>query len=291
MPHTVTSPQPHTPHTMPSPQPPMSAACKSVPTKKQESCLPRSNSAIHSCKTKTFHLVHNPSAGATQHTGQSIIVVGKQWDVVGGGAQHSKSKKDKDDARQSNAEPEQQEPKQQEQTGKKVCTFSLTTSRSPLTHYVVKVSDPSPSKSNLHKVCLKESSSSCKHSSPTESRDGWQSMVMCRDRQQPMTMCSDGWWPTTMCGNGQPPMIRAMMILTPTFWLYSCWYTCTFLNYNAFLSYSTFLSYNAFERSPTFLTNMESTKKSRGHGFFVLFFTFYKKTMKNHQKVPKSTKK
>jgi len=51
------------------------------------------------------------------------------------------------------------------------------------------------------------------------------------------------------------------------------------------------LSYNAFERSPTFLTNTESTKKSRGHGFFVLFFTFYIKTMKNHQKAPKSTKK
>jgi len=37
--------------------------------------------------------------------------------------------------------------------------------------------------------------------------------------------------------------------------------------------------------------NTESTKKSRGHGFFVLFFTFYIKTMKNHKKAPKSTKK
>jgi len=51
------------------------------------------------------------------------------------------------------------------------------------------------------------------------------------------------------------------------------------------------LSYNAFERLSTFLTNTESTKKSRGHGFFVLFFTFYIKTMKNHKKAPKSTKK
>jgi len=37
--------------------------------------------------------------------------------------------------------------------------------------------------------------------------------------------------------------------------------------------------------------NTESTKKSRGHGFFVPFFTFYIKTMKNHKKAPKSTKK
>jgi len=157
---------------MPSPQPPTSAARESVPTKKQESRLPRSNSTICSRETETFHLVRNPSAGATQHTGQSIVVVGEQWDVVGGGAQCSKSKKDKDDARRSNAEPERQEPKRQERTGKKVCTFSLTASRSPLTHYVVKVSDPSPSKSNLHKVRSKESSSSCKRSSPTDSRDG-----------------------------------------------------------------------------------------------------------------------
>ena len=50
----------------------------------------------------------------------------------------------------------------------------------------------------------------------------------------------------------------------------------------------TFLSYNAFERSPTFLTNMKSTKKSRGHSFFVLFFYFLHK---NHEKSQKSTRK
>ena len=52
-----------------------------------------------------------------------------------------------------------------------------------------------------------------------------------------------------------------------------------------------FLSYSAFEKSSTFLTNTESTKKSRGHNFFVLFFTFYIKIMKNHKKSQKSTKK
>jgi len=83
----------------------MSATHESVPTKKQELCLPRSNSTVCSRETKTFHLICNPSAGATQHTGQSIVVVGEQWDVVGGGAQRSKSKKDKDNTRQSNAEP------------------------------------------------------------------------------------------------------------------------------------------------------------------------------------------
>jgi len=35
----------------------------------------------------------------------------------------------------------------------------------------------------------------------------------------------------------------------------------------------------------------ESTKKSRGHSFFVLFFTFYIKIMKKHEKARKSTKK
>jgi len=52
-----------------------------------------------------------------------------------------------------------------------------------------------------------------------------------------------------------------------------------------------FLSYSAFERSSTFLTNTESTKKSRGHNFFVLFSTFYIKIMKNHKKSQKSIKK
>jgi len=49
-----------------------------------------------------------------------------------------------------------------------------------------------------------------------------------------------------------------------------------------------FLSYSAFERSSTFLTNTESTKKSRGHNFFVLFFYFLHQ---NHEKSQKITKK
>jgi len=129
-PRVATSPQSHTPHTTPSPQSPTPAARESLPTKKQESRLPRSNSSVRTRETETFHLVRNPSAGATQHTGQSIVVAGEQWEVVGGGAQRSRSKKDKDEARRSNAEPERREPKRQERTSEKVCILSLTVPRS-----------------------------------------------------------------------------------------------------------------------------------------------------------------
>lgn len=49
--------------------------------------------------------------------------------------------------------------------------MSLTASRSSLINHVVKVSAPGPSKSDSRKVRPKESSSSRKHSSQTESRD------------------------------------------------------------------------------------------------------------------------
>ena len=63
------------------------------------------NSSVRSRETETFHLVRNPSAGAVQPTGQSIIVAGEQWEVVGGGTtQRSRTKKEKEEARRGNEE-------------------------------------------------------------------------------------------------------------------------------------------------------------------------------------------
>ena len=63
------------------------------------------NSSVHSRETETFHLVRNPSAGAAQSNGQSIIVAGEQWEVVGGGTtQRSRTKKEKEEARRGNEE-------------------------------------------------------------------------------------------------------------------------------------------------------------------------------------------
>ena len=138
MPQAAASPQPHTPrvasshqshtqsHTshsaaLPQSHPPV--ARESLPTKGQESRLPRSNSSVRTRETETFHLVRSSSGGVTQHTGQSIVVAGEQWEVVGGGAQRSRTKKEKDDARRNNAEPEQREPKRQERTTEKVYTL------------------------------------------------------------------------------------------------------------------------------------------------------------------------
>jgi hypothetical protein len=72
------------------------------PTKNQGLRQPKTSSAVRSRETETFHLVRNPSAGAMQPTGESIIVGSEQWEVVGGGTQRSEIKERE---RRSEAEP------------------------------------------------------------------------------------------------------------------------------------------------------------------------------------------
>lgn len=58
-----------------------------------------------------------------QPTGESIIVGGEQWEVVGGGTQRSKTKKEKDEARRSQAETDRRASKRQEKTTEKVIHY------------------------------------------------------------------------------------------------------------------------------------------------------------------------
>ncbi len=74
----------------------------------------RANSSVRSRETETFHLVRNPSTGAVLSTGQSIIVAGEQWDVVGGGRQRSRTKKEKEDAKRTNSDHERRDAKRQD---------------------------------------------------------------------------------------------------------------------------------------------------------------------------------
>ncbi|KAI0308299.1 hypothetical protein B0F90DRAFT_1681739, partial [Multifurca ochricompacta] len=85
------------------------------PTKHQASRQHKSSSSVRSRETETFHLVRSPSAGAMQPTGESIIVEGEQWEVVG-----------ERDSRRSHADPERQEGKRQERTTEKVMVLSLS---------------------------------------------------------------------------------------------------------------------------------------------------------------------
>lgn len=94
----------------------------------------RVNSSVRSRETETFHLVRNPSAGAAPSTGQSIIVAGEQWDVVGGGRQRIRTKKEKEDAKRVNSDQERRDPKRQDRMTieKVMLTFvHLTVSRLP----------------------------------------------------------------------------------------------------------------------------------------------------------------
>ena len=105
---------------------------ESSQTKNQVS---RGNSSVRSRETETFHLVRNPSAGAVQSTGQSIVVAGEQWDVVGGGRQRSRTKKEKEDAKRTNSDQERRDAKRQDRmTIEKVMItiFYLTVSRLPI---------------------------------------------------------------------------------------------------------------------------------------------------------------
>src|SRR6266702_4684684 len=95
----------------------------SSPVKNQGSRQPKTSSSVRSRETETFPLVRNPSAGTMQPTGESIIVGGEQWEVVGRGTQRSKSKKEKDDARRSHAEPDRRASKRQERTAEKVMHY------------------------------------------------------------------------------------------------------------------------------------------------------------------------
>ena len=96
---------------------------ESSPAKNQGSRQPKASSSVRARETETFHLVRNPSAGAMQPTGESIIVGGEQWEVVGGGTQRSKTKKEKDEARRSHAETDRRASKRQERTAEKVMHY------------------------------------------------------------------------------------------------------------------------------------------------------------------------
>lgn len=105
---------------------------ESSQTKNQVS---RVNSSVRSRETETFHLVRNPSAGAVPSTGQSIVVAGEHWNVIGGGRQRSRTKKEKEDARRSNTDQERRDAKRQDRmTIEKVMIpyFHLTVSRLPI---------------------------------------------------------------------------------------------------------------------------------------------------------------
>jgi hypothetical protein len=85
------------------------------------------NSSVRSRETETFHLVRSPSAGAVQPTGQSIVVAGEQWEVVGGGTQRSRTKKEKEEARRSNTDQDRRDGKRQDRMSiEKVMMLSLT---------------------------------------------------------------------------------------------------------------------------------------------------------------------
>ena len=102
---------------------------ESSQTKNQVS---RVNSSVRSRETETFHLVRNPSSGASPSTGQSIIVAGEQWDVVGGGRQRVRTKKEKEDTKRTNSDQERRDPKRQDRMTieKVMVTFvHLTVSR------------------------------------------------------------------------------------------------------------------------------------------------------------------
>ncbi|KAH9035060.1 hypothetical protein EDB84DRAFT_1593940 [Lactarius hengduanensis] len=143
-----TSPRATSPHE--SHKPP---SRDSSPTKNQGSRQPKTSSSVRSRETETFHLVRNPSAGTMQPTGESIIVGGEQWEVVGRGTQRSKTKKEKDDVRRSHVEPDRRASKRQERTAEKVTPSG-------------------PSKSESRKSRTKEGTSSRRYSSQTaESKD------------------------------------------------------------------------------------------------------------------------
>jgi hypothetical protein len=84
------------------------------------------NSSVRSRETETFHLVRSPSAGAVQPTGQSILVAGEQWEVVGGRTQRSRTKKEKEEARRSNTDQDRRDGKRQDRMSiEKVMIFSF----------------------------------------------------------------------------------------------------------------------------------------------------------------------
>ena len=106
-----------------SPNDPQRSSRESFPAKNQGSRQLKTNSSVRSRETETFHLVRNPSAGAMQPTGESIIVGGEQWEVVGGGTQRSKTKKEKDESRRSQAETDRRASKRQEKASEKVMHY------------------------------------------------------------------------------------------------------------------------------------------------------------------------
>jgi hypothetical protein len=117
------SPHSSSPHAAPPHEPRKHPSRESSLTKNQGSRQPKPSGAVRSRETETFHLVRSPSAGPTQPTGESIIVGGQQWEVVGGSAQRSR-KKEKDDSRWSHTDPERHESKRPDRTVEKVMLLS-----------------------------------------------------------------------------------------------------------------------------------------------------------------------
>ncbi|KAH8992504.1 hypothetical protein EDB92DRAFT_579276 [Lactarius akahatsu] len=138
-----TSPRATSPHESHKP-----SSRDSSPVKNQGSRQPKTTSSVRTRETETFHLVRSPSVGTMQPTGESIIVGGEQWEVVGRGTQRSKTKKEKDDVRRSHVEPDRRASKRQERTAEKVTSSG-------------------PSKSESRKSRTKEGTSSRRYSSQT----------------------------------------------------------------------------------------------------------------------------
>jgi hypothetical protein len=108
IPSPVITPIVSSPHAMSPRESQTPPSQESSQTKNQVS---RVNSSVRSRETETFHLVRNPSAGAAPSTGQSILVAGEQWDVVGGSRQRIRTKKEKEDAKRANTDQERRDPK------------------------------------------------------------------------------------------------------------------------------------------------------------------------------------
>ena len=123
IPSPVITPMISSPHALSPRESQTPPSHESLQTKNQVS---RMNSSVRSRETETFHLVRSPSAGAVQPTGQSILVAGEQWEVVGGRTQRSRTKKEKEEARRSNTDQERRDGKRQDRMSiEKVMILSL----------------------------------------------------------------------------------------------------------------------------------------------------------------------
>ena len=125
IPSPVITPIISSPHAL-SPSPRETQTPPSHESLQAKNQVSRMNSSVRSRETETFHLVRSPSAGAVQPTGQSILVAGEQWEVVGGRTQRSRTKKEKEEARRSNTDQDRRDGKRQDRMSiEKVMIFSF----------------------------------------------------------------------------------------------------------------------------------------------------------------------